>query len=189
MKVKVASDCLGPDSPWNSPGQNAEVVSLSMLQWIFPTQESKQSLLHCRQILYQLSYQGSPYWSEGGVKCQLFKSPRWTFSFIWRTAFLEAELFCFLHFIKNLPFILHSSKVKKRKVLVTQLCLTFCDPMDCSPPGSSVHRILQARILECVAILFSRGSSPARDQTQVSHIAGRFFTLWATREAQEYWSG
>ena len=165
MKVKVASDCLGPDSPWNSPGQNAEVVSLSMLQWIFPTQESKQSLLHCRQILYQLSYQGSPYWSEGGVKCQLFKSPRWTFSFIWRTTFLEAELFCFLHFIKNLPFILHSSKVKKRKVLVTQLCLTFCDPMDCSPPSSFVRGILQARILNGLPFPSPGESLWPRDQS------------------------
>ena len=57
-----------------------------------------------------------------------------------------------------------------------QLYLTLWDPMDCSLPGSSVHRILQARILEWVAILFSRGSSQPRDQTQVSHIAGRFFT-------------
>ena len=45
------------------------------------------------------------------------------------------------------------------KVLVAQLCLTLCDPMDCSPPGSSVHGILQARILEWIAIPFSRGSS------------------------------
>ena len=68
-------------------------------------------------------------------------------------------------------------------VLVTQLCPTLCDPMDCSPPGSSVHGILQARILEWVAIPFSRGSSWPRDQTPVSYIAGRFFTIWATREA------
>ena len=53
-------------------------------------------------------------------------------------------------------------------------------PMDCSPPGSSVHGILQARILEWVAISFSRGSSQHRDQTWVSCIAGRFFTIWAT---------
>ena len=52
-----------------------------------------------------------------------------------------------------------------------------------------VHGILQARILEWVAVPFSRGSSQPRDQTQVSHIAGGFFTTWAIREAQEYWSG
>ena len=52
----------------------------------------------------------------------------------------------------------------------------------CSLPGSSVHGIFQARILEWVAIFFSRGSSRPRDQTQVSRIAGRLLTIWATRE-------
>ena len=63
-----------------------------------------------------------------------------------------------------------------------QLCPTFCDPMDCSLPGSSVHGILQARILEWVAMPSSRGSSQSRDQTWVSRITARFFTVWATRE-------
>ena len=62
-------------------------------------------------------------------------------------------------------------------VLVTQLCPTLCDLIDCSPPGSYVQRILQARILEWVAIPFSRGSSPLRDQTQISCSAGRRFLL------------
>ena len=70
------------------------------------------------------------------------------------------------------------------KMLAAQLCLTLHDPMDYSQPGSSVHGILQARILECAAIPFSRGSSWLRDWTQVSCIAGRFFTNSATREAQ-----
>ena len=63
------------------------------------------------------------------------------------------------------------------------MCLTLCNPMDCSPPGSSVNGIFQAKILEWVAISFSRGSSRPRNQTQVSCIAGRRFTIWATREA------
>ena len=67
---------------------------------------------------------------------------------------------------------------------VAQSCPTLWDPVDCSPPGSSVHGILQARILEWVAISFSRGFSWPRDRTQVSRIAGRCFNLWATREAQ-----
>ena len=67
-------------------------------------------------------------------------------------------------------------------VLVVQWCLTLCDPTDCSPPGSSVHGILQGRILEWVAIPFSRGSSQPRDLTQVSCTAGRFFTILATRD-------
>ena len=67
---------------------------------------------------------------------------------------------------------------------MAQSCPTLCDPMDCSPPGSSVHRILQARVLEWVAISFSRGSSRPRDRTQVSRIRGRCFNLWATREEE-----
>ena len=62
------------------------------------------------------------------------------------------------------------------KVLVSQLFLTLWDPMDCSPPGSSVHGILQARIPEWVAKPSSRGFSWPRDQTQVSLTAGRFWT-------------
>ena len=69
-------------------------------------------------------------------------------------------------------------------VKVAQSCPTLCDPMD-----YMVHGILQARILEWVAFPFSRGSSQPRDQTQVSHITGGFFTSWAKREAQDYWSG
>ena len=61
-------------------------------------------------------------------------------------------------------------KVKESEV-------ALCDPMDCSPPGSSVHGIFQARILEWVAISFSRGSSRPMDQTQISCIAGRRFNL------------
>ena len=67
---------------------------------------------------------------------------------------------------------------------VTQSCPTLCDPMDCSLPGSSVHGIFQARIVEWVAISFSRRSSQPRDGTWVSRIVGRRFTVWATREVQ-----
>ena len=72
-----------------------------------------------------------------------------------------------------------------KKVLVTQLCLTLLsDTRDCSPRGSSIHGIFQARILECGAISFFRRSSWPRDRTWVSRIAHRFFTVWASREAQ-----
>jgi len=79
-----------------------------------------------------------------------------------------------LHFT-SLHFHLHSILFKKKKV--AQSCPILCDPMDCNPLASSVHGFLQARILERVAIPFSRGSSQFRDQTQVSCIAGRFFTM------------
>ena len=70
--------------------------------------------------------------------------------------------------------------------LVAQSCPTLCNPVDCSPPGSSVHGIIQAGILEWVAMPSSTGSSQARDPTQVSHIAGEFFTVWATRGVHIY---
>ena len=102
-------------SPWNSPGRNSGVDSLSLLQGIFPTQGSNAGLPHHRQILYQLNHQGSPV----------------------------------------------------DKVKIAQSCLTLCGPVD-----YTVHGILQARILEWVAFLFSRESSQPRDRTQVSCIAG-----------------
>ena len=77
--------------------------------------------------------------------------------------------------------------MRKGKVLVTQSYPALCNPMEYSPPGFSVHGILQARILEWVAIPFSRGSSRPRDGTQVSSVsctAGGFFTVWAIREAR-----
>ena len=73
--------------------------------------------------------------------------------------------------------------LKQVKVLVTWSWPTLCNTMDCSPPDSSVHGVLQARILKWVAIPFSRGFSWPRDWTLISHTAGRFLTMWFTREA------
>ena len=82
----------------------------------------------------------------------------------------------------NIVHQLYSNKNKKKtqgnQWKPLSLCLTLCDRMD-----YTVYGVLQARILEWVAFPFSRGSSQPGDQTQVSHIAGRFFTSWATREA------
>ena len=113
------------------PGKprNTGVGSLSLLQGIFPTQESNQGLLHCRRILYQLSYQGNP----------------------------------------NISLADH-----KILALIIQLCQTLYDPMAYSQPGSSVQRILQARILEWIATSFFKGSSQSQDRTC---IAGRFFVF------------
>ena len=169
MKVKksesgsVKSDSLQPRglyTPWNFPGQNTGVGSLSLLQgifptqglnlggfftswatkeaqedwvgslyllqWIFLTQELNRGLLHCRQILYQLSYQGSP------------KYPHRHYQFDF--SHLRHKNLCVCS--------------------VAQLYLTLsCNPMDYSPPGTSAHGIFQARILERVAISFFRGFS------------------------------
>ena len=75
-----------------------------------------------------------------------------------------------------------------------QSCPTLCDPMDCNLPGSPVYGIFQAIVLECIAISFSSGSSLPRDQTQVSHIVDRRFTVyywarWYWEEAKSLPSG
>ena len=64
-----------------------------------------------------------------------------------------------IHFVVRQKLTQHCKAVTKRKVTVSQSCLTLCDPTDCSAPGSSVHGILQARVLEWVTIIFSRASS------------------------------
>ena len=75
-------------------------------------------------------------------------------------------------------------KYSFQKGEVAQSCPTLCDPMDCSPPGSSIHGLLQARILERPAVSFSSGSSWPRDRTRVSCIASRLFTSWANKESR-----
>ena len=73
----------------------------------------------------------------------------------------------------RVPLVWALKHGKKKEREVAQLCLTFCDPMDCSLPGSSIHGIFQARVLEWVAIVFSRESSQPKDRTQVSRVASR----------------
>ena len=81
--------------------------------------------------------------------------------------------------LRHLPFI---ESIFWFVCLVTKSCPTLCDPMDCNPPGSSVHGISQARILEWVAISLSRGSSWPRDRTHISSIGRWILYHWATRE-------
>ena len=85
----------------------------------------------------------------------------------------EAEVDVFLKF----SCFFYDPIERKKESKVAQSCPTLCDPVNCSPPGSFVLGIFQARILEWVAISFSRGTSQPKDRTQVSHIAGRRFNL------------
>ena len=78
---------------------------------------------------------------------------------------------------------------KKSDSAVAHLCPVLCDPIDHSLPGSSINGIFQARILEWVAIAFSRRSSQPRDWTRVSRVVGRCFTIWATRIAVKFGGG
>ena len=85
---------------------------------------------------------------------------------------------CELRVVKN------DTKYSDSESGVAQSCPTLCNPMDCSLPGSSVHGIFQAIVLEWIAISFSSRSSPPSDGTQVSRVVDRRLTVWATREVQ-----
>ena len=189
---------MGSDSLWphrlNSLGQNTGVGSLSLLQGIFPTRGWKPGFLHCRGILYHLNHKGSPTMLEWvaypfsgrsscpriqpGVSCiagRFFTN--WAIRDFKKERTLRINCVCKItKQIEELRFKFRPFLKENRSVM------TLCDPMD-----YTIHEILQARILEWVAFPFSRGSSQPSDGIQVSHIAGRFFTNWATREAQEYW--
>ena len=106
--------------------------------------------------------------------CWFIKYSTWVNS-IWEITALFATFLLMWIFSKH-----KVQKYMKCQVLATQSWPTLCNPVDCSPPGSSVFGILQARIPEWVAIPFSRGCSQPRNRTQVSRISGRLFTIWAT---------
>ena len=148
--------------PQNSPGKNTEVGSHALLQGVFQTQGLNAGLLHCRCLLYYVNHQGSPRILEQVA----YSFSRGTSQIRNRTGVscITCEFFT-------------SSATRKKESEVAQLCPTLCDPMDCSRPGSSIHGIFLVRILEWVAVSFSKGSSLPRDQTQASHIAGKFFTI------------
>ena len=144
--------------PWDFPGKNTEVGSHSLLQGIFLAQRSDPDLLHWQVDYLPLSPWGSP-------RNAILKRCK---SLVWLCQIPSPSLV--------------DAKILKVKVLVTLLCSTLFNPRASSLPGSSAHGILQARILEYVAILFSRESFQPRDWTWVPCIAGRstifkFFTV------------
>ena len=126
------------------------------------------------------------YWACIPVSCNYFDESWVVTSQKLFKSILILPIFLNNSLVKHvtLVWLLHYSLWKQVKVKVIQSYPILCDLMD-----YTCHGILQARILEKVAFPFSRGSSQPRDQTQAFHIAGGFFTIWATREAQEYCSG
>ena len=149
-------------------------LGVESIIWLNGTRNKEEILKILEQLKQSLIFFSLPhFWGQDSIKYGGIKE-RWWLSCQkeWR----DDQYFCH-SFISP-----RGRDVWKVKVLVTQSCLTLCDPMDYSPPGSSVHRILQARTLEWVAISFSRGSSQSRDWSPVSCMAGGFFTIWATRE-------
>ena len=162
--------------PWDFPGKHTGVGCYSLLQGIFPTQGLNPGLLHYRQILYCLSHQGSlcDYWTERFISklCRTDKQIYLTNDHSSMGLTNSLQKVCKDHHSCECSWIVYCV------LLCAQSCLTLCYSMDFNPPGSSVHGILQERILECVAISSSRGSSPLGDRTCVciSCVAGTFFT-------------
>ena len=193
--------------PWDSPGKNTGVGCHFLLQCMKVKSESEvaQSCLTLATP-WTAAYQAPPsmgfsrqeYWSGVPLPSpgNIFRTIQYDRLHYWPQFFTHFCIHNFWHVTLGFfPLTLGSAmwltlanwlrqiwsvSVQKVKVLVAYSCLTLCNPMD--PPGSSAHGILQTRILEWVAFLFSRESSWPRDRTWVSCTAGRFFTVWAPRK-------
>ena len=138
-------------SPWNSPGQNTREGSCSLLQGIFPKQGSNPGLPHCRQILYQLSHKGSP---------RILEWIAYPFYSPWNSPGQNTGVGSLSLLQGIFPTQGSNPGLPHCRQILYQL----------SHQGSP-------RILGWVAVPFSRGSSQARDRTQVSHTASGFFTI------------
>ena len=181
----------GSSSPWGFPGKNNGVGCHFLLQGIIPTQGSNPRLLyhlHWQAASLPLAPCGKPVKLPSKLppnsgqgyrsfsQLTLIQSPRTAAlpsdtHFLWLKQCVQhvSPNGLFLLLERNLPSFLPLPKELLASLssqsLIAQLCPTLCDLLDCSPPGSSVHRILQVRMLEWVAITFSRGSSLPSDQT------------------------
>ena len=167
--------------PGSSPGKNTGCHFL--LQGTFPTQGSNPGLLHCRQTLYPLSHQGSLQFQSVGKQINVF------IILVWQPEY-------FYCVISRYYFRLEKTEIVDREGLFYDYVYTishvwfFANPMDCSPPSSSVHGISQARVLEWVAISSSRGSSWSKGRMCVSSISGigrKIVYHWATRKVPILW--
>ena len=174
----VVQSCSTLWDPMNCSPQSFPVhriLQTRILEWISIPFSRRTSQPRDQTLVSCLASRFFTVWATG-------KSPTMEFySAIKRNAF-ESILMRQMNLEPIIPSEVSQKEKYKycMKVKATQSCLTLCDPM-------IVHGILQAKILEWVSLPFSRGSSQPRDRTQVSHIAGRFFTSWATRKGQEYW--
>ena len=153
--------------PWDFPGKDTGVGCHFLLQGNLPKLEINLAIIWSVTQIQQLVLEQWLHSCSGHCK---WGSWRLHQKGIWWEALMEIlDVYAYMKVIS-----------------ISCSVVSDFDPMDCSPPGSSVHGILQARILEWVAIPFSRGSSWPRDWTCVSCIAGRFFTIWPPRKSI-YW--
>ena len=168
---KTKTMASSPITSWQTEGEKVEAVT----DFIFLdskitvdndcSHESKRRLLLTRKAMTNLD--------------SVLKSNDITL--LTKICILKAMVFLVIYGCESWTIRKESGKESE----VAQSCPTLCDPMDCSLPGSSVHGIFQARVLEWVAYPFSRGSSRLRDWTRVSRIAGgRFCESWTIRKAE-----
>ena len=162
---------MRPLPPFSSDGRKSRSEVLSLLWVCWPGHWKNASR---KVIFWTRPWDLIPRW----VRMQ---SQSWKICYKWpHCSKALSQILCQLQHSRThlLASLLHNTGGS----LADQSCPTLCDPMECSPPGSSDHGILQARILEWAAISSSRGSSRLREWTWVSSAAGGFFTDWATRE-------
>ena len=160
--------------------QSLSCVRLFATSWTTARQASL-SITNCRSLPKPMSIE-SVMPSKHLILCHPLFLPS-IFPSIW---VFSSESALYIRWPKYWSFSLNTwvSQFDRCNVLqLIQFDWIYTDSMDCSSPGSCVHGILQARILQWVAMLLSRESSQPKDWTWVSHFAGRFFTVWATREA------
>ena len=193
---EVSQSCPTLSGPMNCslPGSSIHgIFQARVLEWgaIAFSAWHKKTLQKClNNGTCFLSYNQRPGWGESRYPNWQLASPRWSGSWLHQPAQLSALLNLLqIAFLKNQYWSTVSFVWSIQGIICmcvcsfAKSCLTLCDPMGCSPPGSSVHGISQARILEWVAISFSRGSSQSMNQTHVSSIGRRILYQWATREA------
>ena len=128
-----------------------------------------------------------PWWRDGISHIEMVTHfvPTWSGSWANPGGSVSETGVWSVRYLTTNVFPLEQMDISRKWSEVVQSCLTLCDPMDCSLPGSSIHGIFQARVLEWVASSFSRGFSQPRDWTWISRIVGRHFTVWATRDGNQ----
>ena len=171
-------DCSPPGSP--VPG----ILQARTLEWVAISFSNAWKWKVKVKLLSRVRLLGTP-WTAA---CQAPPSMGFSRQEYWSGVPLPSPMSILAHclLIAVQSYASWKQRPLKVKVLVAQSCPALCNPMHCSPPGSSVHGTLLARMLEWVAMPFSRGSFQPRNWTQVFFIAGRFFTVWATHNAQHH---
>ena len=168
---------------WEDPLEKEMAIHSSTLAWKIPWTEEPDRLQSMGSQRVGHDWATELNWTEQLNRTELSTKTENKCRYILLVFYshIHIKIIIFLLFFCMLP----QSLCRMEKEKWSHSVVSDCDPMDCSLSGSSIHGIFQARVLEWIAISFSRGSSQPQNQTWVSCIAGRCFTIWATREASK----